>query len=144
MNTTEGGTSLDMQKPAVDVPYRSRGFTGYCGLEFTELSDEKCVISCPLRPELLNPMGVVHGGLTATLTDVAAGTMALQADRSERKIVTQSCNIHYLRPGTGARLRAESTLIRKGRRVCVVRVDCYDDEDRLVACAVYEIAYLDA
>ena len=36
---------------------RLKGFTSYCGLEFTEIADEKCVISCRLRPELLNPSG---------------------------------------------------------------------------------------
>ena len=134
---------MDMQKPAVDVPYRSRGFTGYCGLEFTELSDEKCVISCPLRPELLNPMGVVHGGLTATLTDVAAGTMALHADRRQRGIVTQSCTIHYLRPAMGSVLRAESRIVRKGHRICVTSVDVLSEDGSLAATAVYEVYYLD-
>ena len=64
----------------IDIRVRSRGFTGYCGLEFTEVSEERCVITCPLRPELLNPGGIAHGGLIATLTDVAAGSMALAAD----------------------------------------------------------------
>ena len=40
---------------------RLKGFTSYCGLEFTEIADEKCVISCRLRPELLNPSGIAHG-----------------------------------------------------------------------------------
>jgi acyl-CoA thioesterase len=99
---------------------RLKGFTSYCGLDFTEIADEKCVISCRLRPELLNPSGIAHGGLIATLTDVAAGMMALQADHWRRYIVTQNCNLHYLRPGIGEVLRAESRVIRKGNRVCVL------------------------
>ena len=122
---------------------RLAGFTSYCGFEFTEVGDEKCVISCPLRPELLNPGGVAHGGLIATLTDVAAGMMALQAEGWRRNVVTQSCDIHYLRPGIGALLYAESRVIRKGRRVCVVQVECFGDGGALCATAIYEIAYLD-
>ena len=122
---------------------RYKGFTGFCGIRFDEVREEGCVVSCELRPELLNPSGIAHGGLIATLTDVAAGLMALHADGWVHNIVTQSCNIHYLRPGIGDRLRAESRVIRKGRRVCVVQVDCYTPEARLFATALYEIAYLD-
>ena len=125
-----------------DVKVRSRGFTGYCGLEFDEIGKERCVISCPMRPELLNPAGIAHGGLIATLTDVAAGSMALAADGNTRSIVTQSCSIHYLSPGTGDRLRAEAKVLRKGNRVCVVQVDCYSADGTLAAVATYEIAYL--
>ena len=122
---------------------RYKGFTGYCGIFFDEVLDEGCRVSCTLKPELLNPSGIAHGGLIATLTDVAAGLMALQADDWVHNIVTQSCHLHYLRPGTGEHLRAESRVIRKGRRVCVVQVDCLTDDDRLCATATYEIAYLD-
>ena len=125
-----------------DVKTRSRGFTGYCGLEFTEVTEDHCVVSCPMRPELLNPGGIAHGGLIATLTDVAAGSMALMADGRAHSIVTQSCNIQYLRPGPGECLRAESRVVRKGNRVCVVQVDCFSGDGSLAAVATYEIAYL--
>lgn len=123
---------------------RRAGFTAYCGLEFDRIEDDGCSVSCVLRNELLNPAGVAHGGLIATLTDVAAGVMALQADGFTRNIVTQSCSIHYLRPGTGTSMRADSTVIRKGGRVCVVHVDCFTDDGTLCATAIYEIAYLNS
>ncbi len=134
----------DDHQDYINIPHRLKGFNGFIGVEFTQVSDEKCVITCPLRPELLNPMGAVHGGVIATLTDVAAGTMALQQDRSAHSIVTQNCDIHYLRPGTGDRMWAESRLIRKGRRVCVVSVDCFSGDGALAATAVYEVCYLEA
>ena len=122
---------------------RSRGFTGYCGIVFDDLQSDRCLLSCPLRPELLNPAGFAHGGIIATILDVASGTMALQADGWGRKIVTQSCDIHYLRPASGERLWAEARLVRKGNRVCVVQADCYSSADgRPSATSIYEIAYL--
>ncbi len=122
---------------------RLRGFTSYCGIVFDDLQSDRCLISCPLRPELLNPAGFAHGGIIATVLDVASGMMALQADDWSRKIVTQNCSIHYLRPASGERLWAEARLIRKGRRVCVVQADCYCTADgRPSATSIYEIAYL--
>ena len=129
--------------PIERLKSRYKGFNGYCGIHFDSVEDDLCVISCPLRPELLNPAGVAHGGLVATLTDVAAGLIALQADNWEHVIVTQNCSIHYLRPGTGDVMRAEARVIRKGRRVCVTQVDCFSGDGRLSATAIYEIAYLD-
>ena len=123
---------MEEKKPAVDIKVRSRGFTGFCGLEFYEIQDEGCTIRCRLRPEHLNPAGIAHGGLIATLTDVAAGTMALQADGGRHNIVT----------GTGEVLFGKSRVIRKGSRVCVVAVDCVDESGTLVAASTYEIAYL--
>ena len=123
---------------------RKKGFTEYCGLNFDQIADDGCVVSVLLRPELLNPAGIAHGGLVATLTDVAAGLMALQADSWKRNVVTQNCDIHYLRPNSGDKLTAESHVIRMGKRVCVVQVECFRDDGKISASAIYEIAYLDA
>ena len=134
--------TTDKQTPE-SIYERRRGFTGYCGIVFDDLQSDRCLISCPLRPELLNPTGTAHGGIIATILDVASGLMALQADGWARQIVTQSCDIHYLRPASGERLWAEARLIRKGNRVCVVQTDCYSSADgRPAATSIYEIAYL--
>ena len=129
-------------------PYKTpqtqqKGFNSYVGVQFTLLSDEKCVITLPMREELCNAMGIAHGGVISTLTDVAAGTMALHADRRQRGIVTQSCTIHYLRPAMGSVLRAESRIVRKGHRICVTSVDVLSEDGSLAATAVYEVYYLD-
>ena len=134
---------MELNNKYIDTSRRSVGFTGYCGFEFTEISDDFCTVSCSLRPELLNPGGIAHGGLIAALTDVSASAMAIQIDRRAHPVVTQSCSIHYLRPAAGDRLAARSTVIRRGKRVCVVQSDCFLDNGVHVATAVYEIAYLE-
>ena len=134
---------MEEKTPYVDEKARLTGFNAFLGMEFPSVSDDKCIVSLSLRPEYLNPLGVAHGGVIATLTDVAAGTMALQADHREHTILTQSCHIHFLRPGTGDRLTAESYIIRKGHRVCVVQVDCFSGDGTLSATAIYEISYLE-
>ena len=133
----------DGRKQAIDHPFHTVGFDRLCGIEFTEINNDETVISCELRPEHLNPGGNVHGGVIATLTDVAACTMAGKADCAKHPVVTQSCSIHYLLPVSEGRLRARAHVVRKGTRVCVVSVDCEDEEHHIVATAIYEIAYLD-
>lgn len=140
MAERKAGTPAGLDPLSVDV--RMSGFTEYCGLKFDKIADDCCVMVCPMRPELRNPGGIAHGGLIATLADVCTSAMALQADGGQRMIVTQSCNIHYLSPGTGDALRCEARVVRKGGRVCVVQADCFAGDGTLCAVATYEIAYL--
>ena len=144
-NEDPSSSKADVRKKRrhINPKARSIGFTGYCGLSYAEFGDDSCTIGCELQPHHLNPSGAVHGGLIATMTDVAAGTMALEADNCEHNIVTQNCNLHFLRPAQGKMLRAVAKIIRKGRRVCVIDVDCFDDDGKLCTHAVYEVAYLD-
>src|SRR5450432_3099707 len=51
-------------------------FNALVGLRLVRLHKDGVTIECALRPELLNGSGVLHGGVTATLADVAVG-MAL-------------------------------------------------------------------
>ena len=52
---------------------RLKGFTSYCGLEFTQIADEKCVISCRLRPELLNRItGAVISSRRTAISTICA------------------------------------------------------------------------
>ena len=133
---------MDQNKKEPSIQTHLSDFSAYCGLEVLEKDEEHCVVRVELRPELHNPAGNAHGGLIATLTDVAAGYVAILADHDRRWITTQSADIHYLRAGRGAYLQAESHLIRKGNRVCVVGVDVESDDGSLAATAIYEICYL--
>jgi len=51
-------------------------FNSHVGLKLVRLHKDGITIACDLRPELMNGSGVLHGGVTATLADVAVG-MAL-------------------------------------------------------------------
>ena len=133
--------TLNEQKVA-SLNERMHGFASYCGIVYDDIQKDHCLISCPLKPEFRNPAGIAHGGMIATILDVVSGMMALEADDWTHNIVTQNCNIHYLRPAAGERLWAESHTVRKGNRVCVVRSDCFSDDGQLAATATYEIAYL--
>ena len=44
-------------------------FVQACGIEIWELEEDHAVMGTAARPELLNPMGMLHGGLLFTLAD---------------------------------------------------------------------------
>ena len=48
-------------------------FNDHLGIVIEEKHDDGLTISCRMRPEFRNGHGVLHGGITATLADVAVG-----------------------------------------------------------------------
>src|SRR5512145_176415 len=80
----------------------------------------------PRRPAL-------HGGVLSTLIDTAGGVAAWSALGAGESVSTVDLRVDYLEPaGMGAPLRAEAELVRKGNRVCHVRV-AVTQGDALVA-----------
>ncbi len=123
---------------------RQVGFAVACGIEYVEASVGRCLVSLRMEDRLLNPQGFAHGGLLATLMDVAAGSVGLFAHGKARPMVTQSCEIHYLRPVSGPLVLAEGRCLKAGRRSAVVQVDVREnDSERVCATGIFEICYLD-
>jgi uncharacterized protein (TIGR00369 family) len=77
--------------------------------------------------EHLNPHGAVHGGVLATMIDVAMGT-AVQSSGGEAP-VTVSLTVTYLEPGRPGRLEATARVRKRGKRLTVVEAEVVQDGD---------------
>ncbi len=100
-------------------------YNKYNGIEVTDIGKDFCVVEGELRPEAMNPWGMAHGGFVYSLCDVAAGVAVSQLDR---RGVTLSGNMYYIRPSKGKKLRAEGRIIKDGRTVVLVETNVYNDE----------------
>ena len=77
--------------------------------------------------EHLNPGGAVHGGVLATMVDVAMGE-AVRTTGGQSP-VTVSLTVTYLEPGRPGRLEARARVRKRGRRLVVVEAEVVQDED---------------
>lgn len=77
----------------------------------------------------LNPHGTVHGGLLATMLDVAMGEAVAEAG-GERP-VTVSLTVTYLAPGGPGRLEATAEVRKRGKRLLVVQGEVTQDGEVL-------------
>ena len=118
-------------------------FNRYVGLRAEAVGVGWCRLACDIRPEHCNPRGAVHGGMCATLADVAGGIAAIYASGERRPMVTRSMDLHYLYPLTGGRMTAEGRVVRAGRKTCLARVEVFDDQNRLCCTGDLELYYLD-
>jgi uncharacterized protein (TIGR00369 family) len=81
------------------------------------------------RDEHLNPHGSVHGGLLATMLDVAMGNAVAEAG-GERP-VTVALSVTYLEPGQRGRLSATARVRKRGKRLIIVEGEVQQDGDVL-------------
>lgn len=83
-----------------------------------------------ITPQVLNGNNVVQGGAIFTLADLAfAGASNAENDG----MVTQCCNLTFLRPGDGEKLTAVAKVINRGRMTGVYSLEVRNDRNKLVA-----------
>jgi|SRR5947209_2145652 len=103
------------------------------GFETKELGGGKAVVTLEAGPQHANPMGTLHGGILCDIADAAMG-MAIASTLSENEsFTTIELKINYFRPVWKAQLRAEGTVVQRGRTVAYVECSIFDEESRLIA-----------
>ena len=81
----------------------------------------------------LQPFGIVHGGVVATIIDTATFWSAFLCLPEDAGLVNIDLKLNYLLPVVEGRLIAKGHCIRPGRSVSYAEAKVYDDQDRLVA-----------
>ena len=68
---------------------------------------------------MLNPLGIVHGGVYAAMMDHVAGTAACSRGSTCR---TVNYDLHYLAPAQPGLLRCRAESVRMGQQIVVMQV----------------------
>jgi len=118
----------DLRGRIADSPFHS-GF----GLSVVDAEKGSVRLGWIARREHLNLQGLIHGGLLATLADVAMGLAVRTAIEPGRRHVTIELGVHYLRPATPGNVQAVGRVVRVGTQIAYAEADVRDGGDRLVA-----------
>jgi uncharacterized protein (TIGR00369 family) len=82
--------------------------------------------------EHLNKAGTVHGGVLATLVDMAMG-QALRSRTGENDVpATSQLTVTYLRPGKPGKLVVSAEVRKQGENLSVCEADVEQDDRPLV------------
>lgn len=92
-------------------------------------------VELELDDRLAGPRGALQGGLVATLADIVGGRMAMAGVDEQSIVVTSDLTVHYLGPVLNGPAHAVGSVLRRGRRAVVTRVDVYDGRDGPLAAA---------
>jgi 1,4-dihydroxy-2-naphthoyl-CoA hydrolase len=120
---------------AVELNEAVTGYDRLYGLRFVSIAEDEVRAEVDVRPEIKQPMGLVHGGLYASLAESMTSLATAAAVFSEAKVATgMSNNTSFLRPILDGTVHARATRLHRGRTTWVWDVTFSDDQGR--TCAV--------
>jgi 1,4-dihydroxy-2-naphthoyl-CoA hydrolase len=117
-------------------PMPEAPFDKELGLEFTEISPDRTSARLEVVPKLLQPMGIVHGGVYCAIVESLASVAAytwMAAKGGEGSVVGVNNNTDFLRAIGSGMIYGTAIPIHRGRRQQLWQVTIVDSDERLVA-----------
>jgi uncharacterized protein (TIGR00369 family) len=131
-----------VSQPTEDHP--AQGFDRHIGLEITSVTPEEVVARLESAAHHLQPFGLVHGGVFASIAESLASYGTYVGVRDEGKAAMGLSNqTSFLRPMFGGTIHAIARRRHRGRTTWVWEVDVLDEEERLCALVRMTIAVRD-
>lgn len=137
----EGVPDIEAVRAALAGVSAVGGFNRWLNVETLRLDTGVVEIAVPIRPEILQHHGFVHGGVLGAVADTA---VAWTAATVVGDVVTSGYTLQLLAPATGARVVAAGEVLKAGRTSVSVQArvwaEAADGTRKLVAVALASVA----
>ena len=110
-----------------------QGFNSVLGLRFDVVTPDRVEMSLDVRPELLQPYGIVHGGVWCSVVETAASVAAAQWYGERGRVVGVSNQTDFLHGIGSGTATAVATPIHRGRLQQLWLVEIAGPDGRAVA-----------
>jgi len=118
-----------------------RTFDALYGLQVLEMSDELVRAKVVVKEHHMQPMGLVHGGVFASIAEsLASAATAVSVIGDGNAAQGLSNQTSFLRPIVDGTIHAVARRRHRGRTTWVWEVEISDDEERLCALVRMTIA----
>jgi 1,4-dihydroxy-2-naphthoyl-CoA hydrolase len=116
-------------------------FAALLGIEWLEDDPAAARARLAVRDELLQPFGIVHGGVLSTLVEsVCSRATALAVYKDGMVAMGQSINVNFMRPISAGSIEVLAAARHRGRTTWVWEADVRDDQGRTCALSQMTIA----
>lgn len=106
-------------------------FSQWLGIELLEIKEGYSKIAMTVRSEMLNGLGIVHGGIAFSLADSA---FAFACNNRNNLSVALDTSINFLKPvHVGDRLVAIATEIHNGKSTGLYQISISNQDQAVVA-----------
>jgi 1,4-dihydroxy-2-naphthoyl-CoA hydrolase len=123
------------------LPDRPVGFDALLGLELLECTEELVRAQLPVRDDLRQPFGLVHGGVFATIAETLASVgTAVVVFGEGNAAMGLSNQTSFLRPISEGTIHGRAQRRHRGRTTWIWDVEISDDAGRLCALTRMTIA----
>lgn len=103
------------------------------GIEVESFGEGSAILSMNVRPDMLNGVGWLQGGLYGALCDEAMALALYTRLEEGEQIATISESTSYLRGVRNGKIRARAEIVRKGRQVAFLEGCVTDAGDGLLS-----------
>ena len=115
----------------VDSMLKNDHFSQWLGLQIVAIEKGSCTATCKITEEMLNGFGILHGGITYSLSDSA---LAFSANAYGFHCVSIETSITHIRPVlVEDMLTVNCTEVHRGRSTGIYWVEIYNDKEHLVS-----------
>lgn len=103
------------------------------GMEILGVETGKAFVQLIVTEHHYNPLGTVHGGIYCDLADMAMGLAFMTTLAEGQSLATVELKMNYFRPVTAGVLRAEASVLNRGKSTGFIECNILDEAGRLVA-----------
>jgi uncharacterized protein (TIGR00369 family) len=103
------------------------GLPSFLGIKTVDIGPGQMACELPVRDELLNAFGTLHGGVVSALTDHVLGAVLYSVIERGSWAATTEFKLNLLAPIRTGIVRAEAEIVSMTKRTAVVRVDITND-----------------
>jgi 1,4-dihydroxy-2-naphthoyl-CoA hydrolase len=128
--------SKEKEEPTAFDVAETTPYLQHLGIELVEISPGRAVMKLPMKDELRQPYGLLHGGATASLIDTATAFAVVASIGTEDKATTVDLTVHYLRPVIDETTICTATVVRAGKRLITVSAEVHNEQGKLIATAL--------
>jgi 1,4-dihydroxy-2-naphthoyl-CoA hydrolase len=123
------------KRVTTELPEVGKGFDSELGLEYIELTPDGGRARLEIKDKLLQPWGIVHGGVYCSIIEGLASVtgQVWLTENGGGHVVGVNNNTDFLRAISAGTVTAVSTPIHRGRRQQLWLITITDDNDRVVA-----------
>jgi uncharacterized protein (TIGR00369 family) len=111
-------------------------FVRLLGLELLEIHPESALLRLPMRDELRQPYGLLHGGAIASLIDTATAFAFMAVTDETVKGATSNLTVHYLKAHSVGPVTCMAKVVKSGKRLVTLSAEVHDEDGSLIATAI--------
>jgi 1,4-dihydroxy-2-naphthoyl-CoA hydrolase len=111
-------------------------FVDYMGIEFVDFGENYVVAQMSIDPNKLQPMGLLHGGVSLALAEtVGSGGSLLLVDNTAFSVLGLQVTGNHIASVSEGRLIARGEIIHKGQLTHIWDVKISTDDGKLISVA---------
>lgn len=138
--TTQDDTGEQPDYLTIVKQMQGRGLGGVLGIDYVEVSPDRMVARIPVTDALLQPFGIVHGGVYCAIAEEVASVVGSVWLHGRGHVVGVNNSTDFLRAAGDGEITAVGTPVHRGRTQQLWRVEMTDEQGRMLAVGQVRLA----